>query len=327
MINILITGAGSVMGQSIYQALNRSRFVDDISVVFTNSDEFGAGLYFNYQDHYKVKISKTYTVPLAVDDGYIKSIEAIVENESIDIVFSGTQHELMKIAAYNKSNCGVLPVASIEVCLDKFKCFEFFRENDIAFPYTTMFNDAEKDEGISFPFIVKPVTDSSSRNIFIVKNNEDIQDIKNTKGLSLESLIAQQYLDGDEYTCGCYVDKISKKLSTIVMKRQLTADGASGFGEVIFNDSIEKYLTDITNMLLKTDMEYGHFNVQLRMVNNEPVCFEINPRLSSTESPKASFGYNSVEAYLTNIVENKEYKDFDVKSGKFIRYYEDVIIP
>ena len=81
----------------------------------------------------------------------------------------------------------------------------------------------------------------------------------------------------------------------------------------------------IADAVVSEGMEYGHFNVQFRMVNDEPICFEVNGRLSSTEAPKAKFGFNSVEAYIANIALKKSYEKFDTKkSGEFLRYYEEV---
>lgn len=326
MINVLITGAGSVMGQSIYQALNKSELKHELRVIFTNSDELGAGLYFNVQEQYKVEIVNTYIVPLAVDEGYITAIKKIIDDEKIDIVFSGTQHELEKIASYNIGNCAVIHTDVIDVCLDKHKTFELFEKYNLSFPETVLYRDFDAVKETVFPVVVKPMTDSSSRNIFIVNNVQELSDIGKNKSVDLDAMIVQEYLDGEEYTCGCYIDKYSKELSTIVFIRELTEDGASGYGEVVHDNTIDAYLFDVCNMLQENGLVYGHVNVQLRMVNGFPICFEINPRLSSTESPKASLGFNSVEAYISNIVKEESYTDLTANSGKFLRYYEDVIL-
>ena len=326
MINVLITGAGSVMGQSIYQALNKSELRNELRVIFTNSDELGAGLYFNVQEQYKVDIVNTYIVPLAVDEGYITAIKKIIDDEKIDIVFSGTQHELEKIGSYNIGNCAVIHTDVIDVCLDKYKTFELFRKYNLNFPDTVHYKNFDAVKETVFPVVVKPMTDSSSRNIFTVNNVQELSDVGQNKSVDLDAMIVQEYLDGEEYTCGCYIDKYSKELSTIVFIRELTEDGASGYGEVVHDDAIEAYLFDVCNMLQENGLVYGHVNVQLRMVNGSPVCFEINPRLSSTESPKASLGFNSVEAYISNIVKEESCTGLAANPGKFLRYYEDVIL-
>ena len=46
-MNILITGAGSVMGQSIYKALAMHDFGEPLQVHFANSEEIGAGRFFS----------------------------------------------------------------------------------------------------------------------------------------------------------------------------------------------------------------------------------------------------------------------------------------
>ena len=46
-MRILITGAGSVMGQSIYKALALMESSEPLEIHFANSDPFAAGRYFS----------------------------------------------------------------------------------------------------------------------------------------------------------------------------------------------------------------------------------------------------------------------------------------
>ena len=71
-------------------------------------------------------------------------------------------------------------------------------------------------------------------------------------------------------------------------------------------------------------MEFGHVNVQLIKDKTGPCLFEINGRLSSTEAPKAHFGFNSTAAYFYNIVLKKSYEFNPKTQGEFMRFYEEV---
>ena len=129
----------------------------------------------------------------------------------------------------------------------------------------------------------------------------------------------------DEYTVGCYVDAVTKRISTIVFRRKLALDGASVSGSVIDDPQIEQYCAEIVRALMDDGMESGPVNIQLRMHKGRPVCFEINGRFSSTEAARAALGFNAVEAAIVNRIEGREYGDFRPRLGAgFVRYYEEL---
>lgn len=324
-MRIMITGAGSVMGYSIFQALNYMKNIENIEVVFTNSNDLGAGFYFNLKNMYPVKIVATEIVPLATDASYESFILNLCEKHKIDFIFSGTQHELYKVSKLKKNgkNTGTLKRELLDVLLDKYLTHDLLDNNGVIMPKSFVFGTENKNES-TFPLVVKPRTDSSSRNIYIVHNLNEYENLL-SKIEQPSKYIVQKFINGKEYTCGCYIDRYSKKVSSIIMERELTKDGATGWGKVVFDKDIENYINKIASVLLENGMEFGHINVQLRMDKNQPYCFEINPRLSSTEGPKAQMGFNSVEAYLMNTILEKEYPNLIPEQKQFLRFYEDVI--
>jgi phosphoribosylamine-glycine ligase len=141
----------------------------------------------------------------------------------------------------------------------------------------------------------------------------------------ISQFVVQETLVGKEYTTGCYVDRYTGELSTITFLRDLSPDGASIFGKIIVDSEITQYMHQVTNGLKLQGFEYGHFNVQFIMTTDGPKLFEINGRLSSTESPKAHFGFNSCAAYVYNKYFEKPYLKFaQTDHGKFLRYYDEV---
>lgn len=63
-MRVRCTGAGSVMGYSIFQALNYIKNIENIEVVFTNSNDLGAGFYFNLKNNVSSKNSCNRNSPL-----------------------------------------------------------------------------------------------------------------------------------------------------------------------------------------------------------------------------------------------------------------------
>jgi carbamoyl-phosphate synthase large subunit len=308
MINILITGAGSVMGQSIYRALCNSNYEKKINVHFFNSDEKGAGFYFNSSNRpHKIPVVKTTICPIASSDEYIPFIKKYIEMNNIDICFSGTQHEIEKIALLNDSigKAAVLASNILKLTLDKQLTVDLLNKYNVPAPISYTLEEAIKNK-IEIIGIVKPNYSSASRNIFKSHNYLELIEISNKIPKNLwGKYVFQEFLDGEEFTCSCFLDKYSKSKKFLVMKRDLSPDGASVYGRITHDPLINNYLSLVLDAFEKQGMEFGNINVQLRLTKKGPLLFEINGRLSSTEAPKSYFGFNTVEAFIDNIYYKK----------------------
>lgn len=322
-MKILITGAGSVMGQSIYKALARHSFSERVEVHVANSDETGAAFYFADPN---LPIAARLILPLARDERYSDALSEYVRKHAIDIVFSGTQHELAKVAGLIEQGikCATLPLRVADLCLDKAQSMRVFNAHNVRVPQTQSLRDFLKTPDFSSPGIIKPNTSSASRRISLFDKSSDVK-IEDFDAADVDDLIVQERLAGDEFTCGCYVDKFSGESHVITLKRTLTPDGATSFGEIVHDADIENYVRSAARGLASEGFEFGHINVQLIVDRHGPCLFEVNGRLSSTEAPKARFGFNSCAAYVVNLVDETAYKNFEVApKGKFLRYYEEV---
>jgi carbamoyl-phosphate synthase large subunit len=323
-MRILVTGAGSVMGQSIYRALELHDFPEAVEVHFGNSDPLGAGMYFKSA---RLPIVQRPTLPLAASPNYITHVRDYIDKWKIDLIYSGTQHELEKLAAVGDEigKVATLPLGSTQLCLDKMRTNIVLSGHGVRTPWTFRMADLASDRALTFPAIVKPNTSSASRGIRVMRSGSEFDSWRDELGASAANYLIQQFIDGDELTCGCYIDRYTRKLSTIILRRTLTADGATGFGEVIESEAVDEYLHAVAASLQKEGLDWGHFNVQLRIDADGPCLFEINGRLSSTESPKAKFGFNSTAAYAVNLHYEAPYSFGQVRAGqRFLRYYEEV---
>lgn len=330
-INILITGGGSVMGQSIYKALNCSKYAEDIRLFYANSEPVCAAFYFNSTGFYKIPVLKNFIVPIAKDEAYLRTIKKICREEKIDLIFGGTEHEIYALAhlkekkGYSDKVMG-LPLKFVDITTDKYKLGLFFEKYGIAAPQTDLYSNVGAFVSKhGFPIIVKPRSSSASRHIQVVHCEEECPRVLFD---AADKVLIQEYIgcQEDEFTVGCYLDAVSGKDSYIVMKRTLTVDGASGMGEVIADDKITGYCRKIMEAFKKDGFKGGAFNVQLRLRNGiSPEAFEINGRFSSTEAPRAHVGFNALEAVLENFFFKRRYNELKPKIGcHFLRYYEEV---
>ena len=184
MINILVTGAGAVLGQGILRSLQE--YLNDFIIHTADPDHRSSGHWLG---------NKAHTVKMSNDHDYLNSIENIIQTEKIDIVLIGTDTEL-PIFSNNKKvleeKYGVIIVVSdskvIDIANDKFLTANFLKNNGSHFPISYMSYD---QDGISllkkqnnYPYIAKPMDGARSKGVEILKSEMEEYHSHNTNQLS-----------------------------------------------------------------------------------------------------------------------------------------------
>lgn len=318
-LNILVTGAGSTMGQSVMKALLMSKYGSEVNIHVTNSEQLGAGFFLSE------RVVGRHIVPIAKDPSYLDEIIKICKEYEIDGIFSGTEHEIYALsygAERIKKETGAIVFLSrpeiVDLGTDKYKTYKAFKENGLPFPETALFDDYKKliDKVGGFPIFMKPRIASASRNIFKISSEEELFEKKFTDS---ENIILQEFLDSDiEYTAEAFCDKDGKVVGVIPMIRNLEY-GMSYYGKIDDNAEVIR----VTKMVAEALKPEGAINVQMRLVNGKAIPFEINTRFSSTECVRAHYGFNSVEAAIDNYLYGKEIDLNNWRKGMFMRYWHE----
>ncbi len=258
-LNILVTGCGGDIGQSIGKILNEYSLVNNLYGCDISDKNAAKFIYSNFFIGLPCK-----------DPNYIIYLEKIVKEKNIDFIIPISEPELrfLSIENINKIGNAELIIASSEalhVGFDKLNTADFLKRENLPFPITHSVEDIEKIE--DFPVIMKSRTGSGSSNVSIVRDNETFNTIK--KGNP--DFIVQEFLDGNngEYTCGVF-RSTSGIVRSIIFKRELMG-GFTGYGEVIENKEIDKLLHDVVEKLNLI----GSINIQLRLTSKGPVVSEI----------------------------------------------------
>lgn len=285
MYKILVTGIGGNVGEGILR--NIKAFIPACMIVGLDVSDFCVGS--RYCDVF-------YKVPYSTDiENYKNTIIAICEKEKPDLIIPSTDYEtyyLNFIENLPKVICSNSNTTSI--CLDKYKTFLFFKENNMPFANTSLVSQYSSQwENI----IVKPREGRGSRNIFI-----------NPKDLSVydDSYIVQPQLIGPEITTAFYVTKENSLHGEITFLRTLK-EGMTNKAEVTFDyrEQVNQLLVKLIGLLPIT----GPCNIQSIVVDGAIVPFEINCRYSGTNSIRSQFGFEDVrygiEEYLLNISPTK----------------------
>jgi carbamoyl-phosphate synthase large subunit len=171
---------------------------------------------------------------------------------------------------------------TFEYCHDKFKTSQLLSDLNLPFPWTRFV----ADDPISLPCIIKNRGLTGKGNVHMV----DIHSLSYFRQ-NRPNDIWQEYLSGEEYTCGLF-GLSNGNFHSIIFKRKLS-NGNAGFtvsGEVVHNEDIENCLSKLA---IGLDLR-GSCNIQLRLTSSGPIIFEINPRFSSTVMFRHLLGFQDV---------------------------------
>jgi carbamoyl-phosphate synthase large subunit len=311
-LNILVTGCGGDIGQSIGKILLKSTYTKNLYGIDISDKNAAQFIYPNFS------VGLPFTHP-----SYLQALEDFTEVNDIDIIIPIAEPELRFFSSENNLNrigkAKMITASSLalEVGFDKFKTAEFLKKEGLPFPKTCLAKEIEKID--SFPVILKSKTGSGSKDIHKINNMDEF--LFYTRN-DIDDYVVQEFItdSNGEYTCGVY--RSSKgEVRSLIFKRQLLG-GYSGYGEVVENSDITKLLGKLAIRLNLV----GSINVQLRISENVPKIFEINPRFSSTVFFRHLFGFDDLIWSIEDCVEYELSDNRQNATGrKFYKGYEEYI--
>ena len=292
MINILILSVGTrnKIVQYFKKELN-----DNGLVIATDCNELAPALY---------DADKSYIVPKITDEKYLDVILDICKKEKINAVLSLIDPELSLISL-NKDKfleIGTTPIVSeyddVELCLDKYKTFNFLKEN--GFKTIKSYVDKEvfyKDveEGrINYPVFVKPVKGSASLNINKVFCKDQLELLFSQHN----NLIIQEYMDGKEYGVDAYIDMISNELVSIFIKEKIKMRA----GETDKSISLKnEKITNLVKELIQKSNFKGVIDIDIFEKYGEYYISEVNPRFGGGNPHAYECGVNIPKMIIKNL--------------------------
>ncbi|GAA4882727.1 ATP-grasp domain-containing protein [Flaviramulus aquimarinus] len=311
-LNILVTGCGGDIGQSIGKILLKSTYTKNLFGIDISEKNAAQFIYPNFS------VGLPFTHP-----EYLERLEAYIEKHEIDIIIPIAEPELRFFSNKNvldtigRAKMITASSLALEIGFDKFRTAEFLKSQNLPFPQTFLAKDIKTIE--TFPVILKSKTGSGSKDIHKINTMDEF--LFYTRN-DVESYVVQEFITdkSGEFTCGLY--RSSKgEIRSQIFKRELTG-GYSGYGEVIENEDITNLLEELA---VKIDL-VGSINVQLRITDNLPKVFEINPRFSSTVLYRHLFGFEdliwSIQDRLGHeLSDNRK----NVTGRKFYKGFEEYI--
>jgi carbamoyl-phosphate synthase large subunit len=171
----------------------------------------------------------------------------------------------------------------------------------------------------AYPYILKRrIGGARSNVVYLIMDEEGIAGLL-ARGASLKDFIAQEYIEGDEYTCGS-INFDGKCQGAIVMRRILR-DGDTYKCFSVRNTGLEEHVMEIMDAI----KPFGACNVQLRIGNGVPYVFEINARCSGTTAARALCGFNEPKMIADFLLQGKR-PDYTIKEQTILRYWKELVV-
>lgn len=314
--NVLVTGAGAVLGQGISRSL---RLMKNCPKIITADPDYrAAGHWIGDSGH---------LIPFAKDPAYGKAIELLIKKENIDVILVGTDVELAYFAK-NKEHLKALGAtvvvctpAVVEIADDKWLTMHFLKKNGFPYARSALATDAEACAALAaesgFPLFGKPRRGARSIGAKIIETSQDFGSEQSKKDMIFQELLPD---DGGEFTAGC-IGVDGAVCGVVVLRRDLR----DGNTYRVYYDGINRFEKEIIEIATALGIE-GPCNFQFRVKDGKPVIFEINARFSGTTPLRAIFGFNEVEAILNNVLKDEPIKKPQLRSGAVFRAWSDVFV-
>ncbi|MFT6746267.1 MAG: carbamoyl-phosphate synthase large subunit [Glaciecola sp.] len=304
---ILVTGIGGNVGQGIIRNIRSLGY--PLKIVGTNNVAESAGNHL---------VDQFVSVPLAYEPDYLPRIKEIIATEQVDLIIPSTDYEMFFLATSQdtlacKVACGG-PV-SVGVYLDKYETSLFHVEHNI--PFASSVLPSKVDNQFS-PLIAKPRKGRGSRGI--VKNIIDCSKLQD------EEYLVQELVEGTEITTTAYVSFLTGKLVGVISMERSLDNGATTYCKV--NSNFDSDIIEIAKAIMNSTDVKGSFNIQSMVDSDRKVTpFEINCRISGTNSIRSHFGFPDVKYTVNELLYGKEAEKPAVIQGTAYRYLADVIYP
>ncbi len=310
--NILVSGCGGDIGQSIGKILLKSEYTKNLYGIDISDKNAAQFIYPNFS------VGLRYSHP-----EYLNQLKLFIDLNAIDIFIPIAEPELRYFSeqhildSIGKAKMITASSLALEIGFDKYKTAQFLKDQNLPFPKTILANEIK--EITIFPIILKSKKGAGSKDIYLINSMDEF--LFYTRNGS-EKYIIQEYIDDEngEFTCGLFRSK-KGEIHSIIFKRELHG-GYTGYGEVVEN----KTITELLEKLASKINLVGSINVQLRLQENIPKIFEINPRFSSTVFFRHLFGFNDVIwAIEDKLGIEISYQKQHCVSKKFYKGYEEYV--
>jgi carbamoyl-phosphate synthase large subunit len=210
----------------------------------------------------------------------------------------------------------------IHLCRDKWLMHEALRAlgHSVRIPSRLNGGFEELADIFGLPFLLKPRVGYASKGLIRVSSQEHFDFNMHRLG---EELMAQPIVgsDDEEYTVGVFGDGNGGVNASIILQRKLSKEGAT-------SKACVRHLPDLDEVVKELSVSFcplGPTNFQFRRDAGKWWLLEINPRISSSTSLRAAFGFNEADMCVRYYLEADQIKQPFLRTGYAMRYIADFV--
>jgi len=320
-IRVAVTGVGGECGQAILKALLVSKL--PVEVYPVDITPLAAGLHTGMGG-----------MVLPCPEQSLEMWRKWCINMRINAVIPGSDHDITPLAAVREEwqkdwqiKLLVNPLFAVEVSNDKWLTAKELRACDVDVPLTldsadvaAFLADFPHDSFMARKMVIKPRFGMASRGVQVIDPNDG--DAAGFYWKRTENPILQEYVNGDEFTCGLFFDAQSCLRACFVMRRWLK-NGSTHVAEAGDFPDVVQFCHEFAEKTREKFKWQGAVNVQLRQhPAHGCVVFEINARCSGSTAIRAAFGYNEPEMLIRQFVMGEQVEQPTTTKGVALRRME-----
>ena len=183
-----------------------------------------------------------------------------------------------------------------------------------------------------YPIVIKPSADRGSRNVYLIKNNEELKKVKKKikDKIFKKNFLIQKYLNGTQYSVECLVLSKSKYIKIISSRNyksfQFLHPNIIENGGTINPDlehGLEKKIDNVIKMILQRfDISSGPLKLDLIFNKGKIYILEIAIRFGggyvASRISKLITGYNFLEKFIVSMKKQIKLKNKRISKTKCV---------
>lgn len=317
MRRILVSGASGVVGYGILRSLRKSG--QKLSLIGTSI----------YDDSVAPAFCDIFERALPTNHAnYMEWLLGTVRKHQAELVIPGIDVDMYEWAAHASEirSSGAVPLLNnldlIKLCGDKWAFYENIHNAGmscaIESSLSKRFDELAGRYGL--PFLLKPRHGFGSKGIVRISSAETFAKHQNDMGTVL---LAQPIVgnDEEEFTTSAFCDGDGGFWACMTLRRKLSSEGFTEKAEVSESGEFKETMSN----LCRHFRPIGPTNFQFRRCASGIMLLEINPRVSSSTSIRAAFGYNESAMAVDYFLENRQPSQPTIRRGRAVRYVEEQV--
>ena len=304
-------------------------------VFVCNSDD--KSIAFKYADEKVIS-------PLIYDEKYIPFLINYCQENAIDIVISLFDIDLFILARHKKEfeKIGTKVIVSdpkiIEVCNDKWKTYNFLKDNGFQAPISFLDMSKVIDKiavgELKYPIVVKPRYGCGSISVEIAYDEEDLRYLTKKANKEIENsylkyesavtdnkVIYQECLRGQEYGADIINDLNGEVQNVVIRKKLAMRSGETDIAQLLE----EPVIKDTLVKLGQATKHIANMDCDVFMVDGVPYVLEMNARFGGGY-PFSHMGGCNLPKAIVNWVEGKKVDKSVISAKTGITGYKEIYI-